>query len=542
MGNKVWIALLSVIVIIGMVGVYQFGAMQGKKDVLEQEAERGKKYGVAAAHPLAVDVGMDILEQGGNAVDAAVAVSYALGVVEPFGSGIGGGGTMLIYPAGGQKPVVIDYREMAPSSGYIPESGVGVPGMVKGMELAHNEFGSMPMAKLIEPSIQLAEEGFEVTPLLTRRLEAARGRLPVGDLPHFFPDGEPVQPGQLLQQKELARTLRAIQKKGSDAFYKGEIARDIVRAVGGIRASDLKAYKPEEKEPVRGTFAGYEVVSAAPPSGGVMLIQSLQMAEHMHVDQTRELSADFIHLVGEINKRAYQERMEKMGDPRFVQVPVEEMVSEEHTRRMASDIDMDKLSDKYKEAVDSLADREDHDNTTHFVIVDGEGNMVSVTNTLSNFFGSGVYVDGFFLNNQLKNFSFRNDSPNRAQPGKRPISYTAPTILAKDGEPIIGIGSAGGRRIPPMLTEVLIRMLKYHEPIQTAINEPRFLVEGNEVFVEKDLPEDVKRELRRRGYTVTVKGISLFYGGIQGLVIDKENQRIDGGADPRRDGAWKAGP
>lgn len=543
MGNKALHIFLSVFVCVGMIFVFIYRQNTVNPGELEMTFKEKKhyKYGVAAAHPEAVNVGMQILEQGGNAVDAAIAVSYALGVVEPFGSGIGGGGTMLVHPySKKEKPIIFDYRETAPYKGIIPANGVGVPGFVKGMETIHKKYGSMPMSKLIQPSIDLAERGFEVTPLLTARLRDAQRRMDVERMPHFYPGGKPIQPKKLLQQKQLAATLRAIQQKGSSAFYEGTIAKDIEKLSRGVKVSDLKRYQPIEKEPIRVKYKDYEMVTSPPPGGGVMLIQSLLMSNKVEMKNTKDMSADFIHLLGEINKRAYASRVRNVGDPNFVNVPLTDLISKKYIGKLTSDIKKNHLSEKYKEVVDSLADKEDHDNTTHFVIVDRDGMMVSATNTLSNFFGSGIYVDGFFLNNQLKNFSLHRLSPNRAQLGKRPISYTAPTIFTKNDRPVIGIGSAGGKRITPVLTQVILRLLEYDMPMQQAIDQPRFIVQGNQIFVEKDLPADVKNRLKKMGYTIVIKPVSVYYGGVQGIKIDRKNNIIEGGFDHRRDGAFRS--
>lgn len=543
MSNKTLHIILTVFVVAGMIFVYVFDGHKYDSAAFERTIPEHTdyKYGVAAAHPEAVRVGMKILEEGGNAVDAAIAVSYALGVVEPFGSGIGGGGTMLIYPYSKKyEPTIIEYHSVAPYSGVIPQNGIGVPGFVKGMELAHSKHGSMPMEKLIQPAIDLAENGFEVTPLLHGRLRDAQYRMPVNELPHFYPNGKPIEPKRLLQQKELANTLRAIQSSGSKAFYSGIIAKDIEMKSNGIKMSDLSQYQASEKEPLRVKFGNYTMVTSPPPGGGLMLAQSLLLADELNIEKTEDMSADFIHLLAETQKRVNYSRMKNVGDPKFVNVPVKEMLSDEYIKSLAKDISSDRISQQYKTVVDTLADQEDHDNTTHIVVVDKSGNMVSVTNTLSNFFGSGVYVDGFFLNNQLKNFSILKSSPNRAQFGKTPISYTAPTVFAnKSGRPVFAIGSAGGNRITPVLTQVILRVLKYDMPIQTAINQPRFVVDENHIIVERMLPPQVEQQLRQKGYTVSVKPSSLFYGGVQALRMNRSENTIEGGFDSRRDGAFR---
>ena len=544
MNNKKFHVILAVFVIVGTIFAYFYKSNEYDSKAFEQTVDQKNKhkYGVAAAHPEAVKVGMRILEQGGNAVDAAIAVGYALGVVEPYGSGLGGGGTMLIdFYSKEKDPVVIDYRETAPYTGIIPDNGVGVPGFVKGMELAHQRYGKLPMEQLIQPSIELAEQGFEVTPILNSRLQAAKYRLPVNDLKHMFPDGEPIQAHRLLVQKDLANTLKAIQKDGSKAFYEGLIAKDIENKSQGVKVSDLHKYQPLVKEPLVVKYGNYEMITPSPPTGGIMLAESLKMADKLKVGKTRDLSADQIHLLGEIDKRVNHARRQNVGDPQFAKVPVKEMLADQYIQQLTKDINLKQISSQYQTVADSLADKEEHDNTTHFVVVDKDGNMVTVTNTLSNFFGSGIYVDGFFLNNQLKNFSIIKSSPNRPQLGKRPVSYTAPTIFAKNGRPVLGIGSAGGSRITPVLTQVVLRILEYDLPVQSAINRPRFIVEDNIVYVEKALPANVQKELEQKGYQVIVKPTGMYYGGVQGIRVNRSKNKMEGGFDGRRDGAFRFG-
>ncbi|TCP66067.1 gamma-glutamyltransferase [Baia soyae] len=543
MNNRTFHIILSTIIIGGLITSYFFQKNSSQKADLEHSPtnEKSSKYGVAAAHPEAVNAGMKVLEQGGNAVDAAIAVSYALGVVEPFGSGIGGGGTMLVHPNSTKKsPTIIDYREISPHEGETPADGIGVPGFVRGMELSHSQFGSMPMEKLIQPSIELAEKGFEATTILSNRLRDAQHRLNVAKLPHFFPNRTPVQSKQLIQQEELATTLKLIQQKGSSAFYSGDIAQSISQASKGVTLSDLTQYQADTKKPLKVKYQGYEMLTSPPAGGGIMLAQSLLMSEDVNVQKSSDLSADQIHLLGEIQKRVNTSRAKFLGDPKYSSIPMGDMTDKKYMMDLIQDINPNRLTTSYKSIVDSLADQEEHDNTTHFVIVDKSGMMVSSTNTLSNFFGSGVYTHGFFLNNQLKNFSINKASPNRGTPGKRPLSYTAPTIFAKDGQPVIGIGSAGGKRITPILTEVITRLIQYKQPMQQAIDQPRFLVEGNRIYVEQPLPEDVQNTLHQKGYTVRVKPPGLFYGGVQGIQVNHSKNTIEGGFDARRDGAFRA--
>lgn len=494
-------------------------------------------YGVSSSNPIAVEVGMDVLEEGGNAVDAAVAVSYALGVVEPYGSGIGGGGGMLILPGDqSDKPTFFDYRETSPTSSEDSEEGIGVPGFVKGMETVHEKYGSKKMDQLIEPAIKLADDGFPVGQQLAERLKGAQYRLSEDEIPNFFPGNQPIEEGEKLEQPELGETLELIKEKGSDVFYNGELAEEIADEVPGIQKSDLEEYSVEEREPVQGEFAGYDVISAPPPFSGITLIQSLQMAEMLNVQKAEEDTALFTHLTSEITNRANSDRVKHIGDPAFSEIDEKELTDKEYSRELAQDISLNELSEKYQLKGKDL--EEEHISTTHFVVTDKDGTVVSVTNTLSNFFGSGENVEGFFLNNNLNNFNNIKNSLNYYEPGKRSRTFTAPTILRKDNE-VIGIGTPGGSRIPMMLTEVLVRHLLFKESLQDAIDAPRFSIENNHLYTEFQYPTSIREELEGMGYDVEEKSSSIYYGGVQAIVIDQKDNVIYGGADPRRQGTWK---
>ncbi|AVX07219.1 gamma-glutamyltransferase [Priestia megaterium] len=494
-------------------------------------------YGVSSSNPIAVEVGMDVLEEGGNAVDAAVAVSYALGVVEPYGSGIGGGGGMLILPGDqSDKPTFFDYRETSPTSSEDSEEGIGVPGFVKGMETVHEKYGSKKMDELIEPAIKLADDGFPVGQQLAERLKGAQYRLSEDEIPNFFPGNQPIEEGEKLEQPELGETLELIKEKGSGVFYNGELAEEIADEVPGIQKSDLEEYSVEEREPVQGEFAGYDVISAPPPFSGITLIQSLQMAEMLNVQKAEEDTALFTHLTSEITNRANSDRVKHIGDPAFSEIDEKELTDKEYSRELAQDISLNELSEKYQLKGKDL--EEEHISTTHFVVTDKDGTVVSVTNTLSNFFGSGENVEGFFLNNNLNNFNNIKNSLNYYEPGKRSRTFTAPTILRKDNE-VIGIGTPGGSRIPMMLTEVLVRHLLFKESLQDAIDAPRFSIENNHLYTEFQYPTSIREELEGMGYDVEEKSSSIYYGGVQAIVIDQKDNVIYGGADPRRQGTWK---
>lgn len=549
MGSKKFIIILSIVFLVGMGAFIKFVGFS--PEVLpfspspdynigsSEPLESVDGYGVSASHPLAVKAGMEVMKEGGNAVDAAIAVSYVLGVVEPYGSGIGGGGEMLIHGKE-SEPTAYTYRENAPINGEVPSGHTGVPGLVNGMDTLHEKYGSVDMERLLDPAITIAEKGFKVDKALYNRLKGAQYRMPVSELPHFYPNGDPINPGVKLKQKQLADTLRTIRDEGASSFYEGSLAKSFLEKTDEIQEEDLRLYSTLEKDAVKGSFAGYDVYSAPAPLGGITLIQSLQMAELMNIKDAEDKPEDFIHLIGEITKRSYQDRINNVSDPNFREIDSEKLTSIEYSRELAEDISMDDLSDDY-EVNDSPADEEDHDNTTHFVIVDKNGTMVSSTHTLSNFFGSGKYVDGYFLNNQLKNFSEYGNSSNRLEPGKSPRSFMSPTILSKDGEPRIGIGTPGGKRIPMMITEVLVRNLLFKDSMEDAIKKARFYVEDDKVQLESEdeYSDEVIDELEDRGYRVEIYEAGQYYGGVQSLVVNYEEELMYGGADHRRLGSWQ---
>ncbi|WP_173918613.1 gamma-glutamyltransferase family protein [Halobacillus sp. Marseille-Q1614] len=551
MQNKIIMTVLSIIVIGGMFMYYQVEGVSPANSIfsqspdygLEQEGaiETANGYGVSASHPLAVKAGMEVLEKGGTAADAAVTVSYVLGVVEPYGSGIGGGGETLIYPAGGE-PTTYVYNENAPLSGNLPPDYVGLPGFVKGMETINQEHGNMEMSELIQPAIDIAEKGFQVDNSLHNRLKAAQYRMPIGELPHLYPGGTAVNPGVEIKQTQLAKTMKEIRDGGAASFYQNELGQNFLASTPEYTTQDLAQYQVKKEQPVTGSFAGYDVISAPPPFGGITLIQSLQMMESIGIQNAKDDPAQYMHLLGEVVKQSYDDRLNTISDPAFNPVEREKLTSKAYSDQLAANISHDKVTQDM-EINDSPADEADHDNTTHFVIVDKEGTMVSTTNTLSNFFGSGKFVDGYFLNNQMSNFSETKNSINAPAPGKSPRSYTSPTILAKDGQPVMGIGTPGGKRIPMMITDVLTRHLLFGQPLEEAIEKPRYYIEEELIQMEPSFAESldpaVKQQLTEKGYLQEVYDSDQFYGSLQSLVIDRENNRMYGGADSRRSGAWQ---
>jgi gamma-glutamyltranspeptidase len=494
-------------------------------------------YGVSASHPLAVEIGMEVLENGGNAVDAAVAVSYALSVVEPFGSGIGGGGQLLLLPPEEMEPLVYDYWASAPSDEEWGNKRSGVPGFVKGLDVLHSEFGTESFGNLISPAIELAEEGFEIDYLLSERLYAAANRLPIEDLPHFYPESKYLEPGETLKQTELAETLTRIKENGPDAFYKGEIAQQITKAVPYITDEDLAEYQARKEDPVKGELSEGIIYSASPSLAGVPLIQSLLLAETIEIEETKENESEFTHLMTEIQKLTNNERIKKIGDPEFNKIDTEELVSEEYIEKLADKISTVNLSTETVDDGEVVDD--EHTDTTHFVIIDKDGMVVSATNTLSNFFGSGIYTAGFFMNNAVEQFSTNSQSPNSYKSGKRARSFATPSIYM-DNERVIGIGSPGGTRIPHVMAEVLTRHLYLDQSLEEAVHTARFFGQDDVLFIEEHYPEEAAVDLIKQGYKVQVRNHPIYFGGIQALELKLDDHHINGIADIRRGGIWDA--
>lgn len=484
-----------------------------------------QSYGVSSSNPIAVEVGMEILDNGGTAADASIAISYVLGVTEPFGSGIGGGGGMLIVPES-EDPNFIDYRETAPERSKLKHN-TAVPGFVAGMQAVHDKYGTIPMEDLIQPAIDLAEDGFEVDKMLSSRLKAAKARVSSEETLLFYPDDDSIEAGKVLKQEELADTLKLIQRKGPDGFYKGDVARAI-KSKTDVDLMDLKHYEVKEREPVQGTFAGYDVLTAPPPFSGVTVLEMLNLAEETDLSDTSNKS-DYMELLGAITNASYKDRMNYTGDGISAD-KAEQLLSPLHLKNLKEEINKGEWSNVEFQS-------EEHESTTHFVVMDKFGTVVSTTNTLSNFFGSGDYTNGFFLNDQLKNFR---SGLNAIDHHKRSRTFTAPTVLKKQGEETIGIGSPGGDRIPQILMQVLYEYTQGDDTFQNIIDGYRFIFDGNTIYTEYHPSDETTSALEAAGYNVVQKVSPVFYGGVQVLVRNEKNGRLSGAADPRRNGSWQA--
>ncbi|MGW8444285.1 gamma-glutamyltransferase [Paenibacillus sp. S33] len=477
----------------------------------------------------ATEIGKSILDAGGNAVDAAIAVSYALGVLEPYSSGIGGGGVFIIYSPTQKTPMSFNYREMADSNSVSSASEIGIPGFVMGMERVHKEFGHIALKELIRPSIKLAKDGFTIGKTLSMQLKKS-AQLNKNSLHHFFPYQKALETGEILVQNELSETLSIISEEGSKEFYNGDLAKNFSFKTG-IALNDMKKYKVEKKLAVRGSFAGFDVYSAPLPAGGTQLIHILHVLEEILLKKGSEIeNENLIELLYNIINLCSETGMAYYGDP--LQGDVDEQYLLDFYSRDK------KLPYEYSESVilPSLIKQIDSNNTTHLVVMDKYGSVVSVTNSISNVFGSGIYVDGYFANNQLRNFSTSNNSPNSRGVFKRPYSLIAPTIMVKD-DTVIGIGSAGGQRIPYILSYVLFKHIIGKIDLQNAIKLPRFYNNRSGLCLELGASK-FKDELEKRGFFVNLIDETFSFGAVHALRYDKSLKFLIGAADPRREGAY----
>ena len=525
----------------------------------------GKNGMVASEQGLATQVGLDILKQGGNAIDAAVAVGFALAVVLPNAGNIGGGGFMVLHDDKTGKDVAIDFREIAPAKAsrdmYLDNQGnvidgkslfthdaSGVPGTVAGMEYALKKWGTMPLSQVLEPAIKLADKGFIVSDVLAQTLKEEKSTLGKWSASKaiFFKNGEPLKSGDLLVQKDLAKSLRLIAKQGAKAFYQGEIATKIAKEMqsqgGTMTLEDLKAYKVVERQPIIGDYRGYKVVTMPPPSsGGVHLIEILNMLEHYPIKEDGVNSAKNIHHMAESMKLAYADRSEYLGDPDFVKIPVTGLTSKAYANELVKTIDDNKarLSSTIKPGKPQPYES---DQTTHYSVMDKAGNAVAVTYTLNLNFGSGIVVEGtgILLNNEMDDFSVKPGVPNAfglvggaanaIEAKKRPLSSMTPTIVMKNNKPWLVTGSPGGARIITTVLQSVVNTIDHEMNPAEAIITPRVHHQWlpDELRVEEGISPDTIKLLQDKGHNVVTKAPM---GRIQ--IIQADDSGFYGYSDPR---------
>lgn len=522
---------------------------------------------VVAAHPLAVQAGLEVLKKGGNAIDAAIATAFALNAAEPFASGIGGGGFMLIFLAKEKRITAINYREKAPAHAYpsmfldkgkvkdewqkMHGRAVAVPGALAGWNYALKKYGTLKMAEVMERSIHIAEQGFPVSETFSQinKDEYEKILLNSGESSPYLLEGFPYKPGDTFQNPDLANTFRRIATHGWQDFYNGEIAQRIVEAVqnkgGLITKEDLSGYSPLEQFPLKGTYKGLSLYSIPPPgSGGLHTIQLLNIIEHWPVRSWGFNSPEYIHHMSEAFRFVFADRARYVGDPDFVSVPIKQLISKKHASQIASKISPDHLQDSYPPGPIDKNFINKH-NTTHLNVIDEWGNIVSLTQSINDFFGSGIVPTGtgYLLNNHMADFSPQPDSINAPRPYARPVSNMAPLILFNSENPFLILGSPGGTRIFPSLTQIIINVIEFGMSLDEAIEAPRFFSystqgKANSLFVESRIPPKTIRSLEEIGHTIEIRdAFDKFFGGAQGIMVLSGQKIIFGGADSRRDGA-----
>ena len=522
---------------------------------------------VASVDAMATQVGVEILRQGGNAVDAAVAVGFALAVTHPQAGNLGGGGFMLLRTASG-RATAIDFREMAPGHAsrdmFLDKQGnadsklsltshlaSGTPGTVAGLALAAQKYGTLPLSTLLAPAIKLARDGIPVNDALADDLKTYGKEVlithPNSKAIFYKPDGTPWQKGDRLVQKNLAHSLQLIARQGPDAFYKGEIADEIAGEMaqhgGLINKADLAAYRAVERKPVSGTYRGYEVFSMPPPSsGGIHIVQILNILENFDLAKMGFGSADAMQVMAEAEKYAYADRSEYLGDPDFVKVPWQALTSKAYAKSLAQQIDVAKARPSSEIKPGKLEPYESNQ-TTHFSVVDKQGNAVAVTYTLNTYFGSGIVAgkSGILMNNEMDDFSAKPGTPNvyglvggeanAVQPAKRPLSSMSPTIVAKGGKTWLVTGSPGGSRIITTVLQMVVNSIDFGMNVAEATNAPRFHHQWlpDQLRVEKGFSPDTLRLLEAKGQHVKVLPSM---GSTQSIMIGPDGM-LYGASDPR---------
>jgi gamma-glutamyltranspeptidase/glutathione hydrolase len=544
---------------------------------------------VVSVHELASRAGVEIMRAGGNAVDAAVATGFALAVVHPPAGNIGGGGFMLIRMAEG-KTHFLDYREKAPAAAtrdmYLDAKGnviegateygykaIGVPGSVAGMVYAEQKFGKLALKQVMAPAIRLAHEGYALTWGEARDLQDKYLSQFSESRRIFQRNGNFYQPGEIFRQLDLARTLERI-AADPDSFYHGALARELAAAMqkggGLITADDLAHYEVKEREPIRGTYRGYEVISAPPPSsGGTVLIESLNILEGYDLQKLRNRSAESIHFTTEAFRRAFFDRAEFLGDPDFAKIPVAQLIDKKYAAAWRNSIHdttataSDTLKrpaifnelEQYAALHPQPTGNHESSHTTHYSVVDADGNAVSVTTTINDWFGSRVTADGlgFLLNDEMDDFSSKPGVPNSdgliqgeansISPGKRPLSSMTPTIVAHDGKTFLVLGSPGSSKIITTVANVLMGVVDYGMNIQESVDAPRFhnQWQPDVLNLEQWFSPDTATALRKMGYKLefglhSEDSVSPYWSDAECIAIDPKTGERLGASDYRSNG------
>jgi gamma-glutamyltranspeptidase/glutathione hydrolase len=564
-----------VVVLIGLVlllstKTYSAAILEGER----MHPVQGKDGMIVTSHFLATHSALEVLKKGGNAIDAAVTAAFSLAVTQPRSGNIGGGGFMLISSEKRDEVVAIDYREKAPAKAKVdmfldkegnPDSklsryshlAAGVPGTVAGLALALEKYGTISLQEAMAPAIKLAEEGFTVTPRFSdglKQKEKLLKKSPSSAKIFYKPGGGYYEPGDLFVQKSLAATLKRISTNGFKEFYEGKTAEllvaEMVKHGGLITMADMRNYSPTIRKPVHGTYRGYDIYSMSPPSsGGVHVVQILNILEGYPISDYGHNSAQTIHLMAEAMKRAYADRSIYLGDEDFVKVPLKGLTSKDYAAKIRQTIDITKVTPGTTLAEGSPSPYESSE-TTHFSIVDKYGNAVSNTYTINFSYGSGITVEGagFLLNNEMDDFSSKPGVPNaygliggeanKIEPNKRMLSSMSPTIVKHRGKNSLVTGSPGGSRIITTTLQVIMNVIDHGLNIQSSVSAPRIHHQWlpDELRVEEGLSPDTIKILEGKGHLVKQKASM---GAIQSILI--KDGIMYGGADPRRSTAQAAG-
>ncbi|MBL8630210.1 MAG: gamma-glutamyltransferase [Rhodospirillaceae bacterium] len=549
------------------------------QDIVAPEAATGrtakdgklaKSFMVVAANPIATNAGVEILKKGGNAIDAAVAVQLALNQVEPQSSGIGGGSFIVFWDAKAKKLTTYDGRETAPSKAterrflrpdgksmsrdeaIIGGHSIGVPGTVRVLDMAHKAHGKLAWAKLFDPAINIAENGYAVSPRLNGLLteEQAMRSIAPGSTLYYTADGTPKSVGTIIKNPAYAKTLKSLAKKGADEFYTGALAKEIVKAATSARSpsditlADLKNYKAIERAPICMMYRDRNICGMGPPtSGGIGVMQTLGLLERFDLAALGPKSVQAHHLIIDTGRLVFADRAVYIADPDFVQIPTQDLISKDYLRTRGERLSLDKriekadagqLSRKYAYVP---AASPEQISTSHFSIIDAEGNAVAMTTSIEAGFGSRVMVGGFLLNNTLTDFSYSdiangNTVANAVGPNKRPRSSMSPTVVFdKDGNVEIVVGSPGGPAIVGFVTQTLIGLIDWGLTPQQAVSLPHVIVGGQSAMIEPELAP-MKDALTAMGHQIR---IGEFPSGIHAIRVTKDG--LLGGADPRREGS-----
>ncbi|MCU5745349.1 gamma-glutamyltransferase [Staphylococcus sp. SQ8-PEA] len=524
--KKVLIVILVLVIVVSFVFYFLTKPDNYNKDDLYEnkiakhnQNYSKKNYGVATNNPIAQRVGEKIIKDGGNAVDAAIGVSYALAVTEPHSSGLGGGGAMLTYDGkGNQEPNQYQYKDIS-SYGFKQGDQIGTPGFVRGMHEVHSKEGKMSEKDILNHVIPLAEDGFEIDSELERSLKLFGGKIDRNT--PFFNGSKTKRQGDVVKQPELAKTLKGIRDHGPDYFY-NDIGKSISKQLHNkLSEKDFKNYKPEEKAPVSTSYLNNKVYSGSNPVGGTLMLQGLKIDEGIGDSPSLNDRSDYIQGIIDGRDLMYRNRDIVNG----TDIDYDKYLSPDY---ISGELQKIKAGNGFQ---NSFSNNLDTMSTTHFVVIDKKGKLVSTTNTLSSFFGSGKFMkEGFYMNDSLSNFSKTPTSPNYGEKHKQPRSFTAPSIVVGP-DFYLGIGTPGGNKIPTTENEVLIDYLRGKGTLQDSINKPRFYNDGNKIYYENATDKSDIETFKRLGYQTEEKRNDPNFGSIQAASYNKKDHRVEIGHD-----------